>query len=238
MRSDVFFAKKALQGVLTVAFQRTKRRKRRILALVLFALLATALLLRRGGGKSESIPAMKPFDGLVTDQSLCAVTVSLTGIESRASLELFGSVCAGMDVRPCLFVTNDWLEEHRSELSDFSYAELGLLFEREPGGATRKRVMSNLAEENERFLSLTGTFPRFVRLASGGPSDAFSAALQAYGQVCVGSRCGLTDAPSPGAVADCGQLNGTTGYALAKYCAGALADGYTVLALSDLQKYV
>ncbi len=221
-----------------MAFQRTKRRRRRLLLLVLVALLAATLLFWRGGRKSESIPAMQPFDGLVTDQPLCAVTVSLTGVESEASLELFKSVCTGMDVRPCLFVTNDWLEEHRSELSDFSYAELGLLFAREPGGATRKRVMSNLAEENERFLSLTGTFPRFVRLASGKPGDAFSAALQAYGQVCVGNRGNLTDAPSPGAVADCGQLNGTTGYALAKYCAGALADGYTMLTLSDLQKYV
>lgn len=185
-----------------------------------------------------SVPALQPFDGILTDQSICAITLSLTGVESDAALELFRSVCTGMEVRPCVFVTTDWLEEHRDKIDDLSYAELGLLFEHAPGGATRKRVMANLAEENERFLALTGSFPRFVRFSSGVPGEMVSAALQSYGQILVSSRISLVDPPSPGAIADCGLLNGTTGYALAKYCAAAMADGYTLLPLSDLQKYV
>lgn len=227
-----------MQGVLTVVIHRARRRRRRLLALLLAAVAITAALLWRDRDRETDVPALQPFDGIVTDQSLCAVTLSLTGVESDAALELFASVCTGMEVRPCVFVTIDWLEKHRDEIASFSYAELGLLFEHPPGGATRKKVMANLAEANERFLSLTGSFPRFVRFASGEPGETLSAALQSYGQTCVSSRCSLIDAPSPGAIADCGQLNGTTGYALAKYCAAALADGYTLLPLSDLQRYI
>lgn len=224
--------------MLTVVIHRSRRRKRRLL-IILFAFMAiAAFLLWRDREQPVSVPAMQPFDGVVTDQSLCAVTLSLTGVESDAALELFRSVCTGMEVRPCVFVTIDWLEKHRNEIEALSYAELGLLFERPPGGATRKKVMEHLAEENERFLSLTGAFPRFVRFASGEPGETVSAALQSYGQLCVGSRTTLADAPSPGGIADCGLLNGTTGYTLAKYCAAAMADGYTLLPLSDLQKYI
>lgn len=226
------------QGVLTVVLSRTKRRRRRFLALLFVAMAILAAYLWRQQEQPASVPTMQAFDGIVTDQSLFAVTVSLTGVESDAALELFRSVCTGLEVRPCLFVTNDWLEKHRSELEAFSYAELGLLFERAPGGATRKRVMANLAEENERFLSLTGSFPRFVRFVSGEPGELLSAALQAYGQINVSSRSSLIEEPTPGAIADCGLLNGTTGYALAKYCAAAMADGYTALPLSDLRRYV
>lgn len=208
---------------------------------MLLLLLVTAIIvsfLLRGREKSVNVPALQPFDGILTDQSICAITVSLTGVESDAALELFRSVCMGMEVRPCVFVTTDWLEKHRDALDSFSYAELGLLFEHAPGGATRKKVMANLAEENERFLTLTGSFPRFVRFSSALPSETLSAALQSYGQISVSSRSSLVDTPSPGSIADCGQLNGTTGYALAKYCAAALSEGYTLLPLSELQKYI
>lgn len=224
--------------MLTVVIHRSRRRRRRLFALLLIAAAIVAAFLWRGREKPVSVPALQPFDGILTDQSICSVTVSLTGVESDAALELFRSVCTGMEVRPCVFVTTDWLEDHRDEIADLSYAELGLLFERAPGGATRKRVMANLAEENERFLALTGSFPRFVRFATDVPGETVSAALQAYGQICVGSRSSLVDTPSPGSIADCGLLNGTTGYALAKYCAAAMADGYTLLPLSDLQKYI
>lgn len=221
-----------------MVIHRARRRRRRLLALLLIVAAVAAAFLWRNREKPVSVPTLQPFDGILTDRSICSVTLSLTGVESDAALELFRSVCVGMDVRPCIFVTNDWLEKHRGKIEDFSYAELGLLLEHVPGGATRKRVMANLAEENERFLSLTGTFPRFVRFSSGTPGEAVSAAMQAYGQICVSSRSSLVDAPSPGAIADCGLLNGTTGYTLAKYCAEAMSEGYTLLPLSDLQKYI
>lgn len=226
-----------MQGVLTVVIHRARRRRRCFIALLVVAAIV-AVFLWRGREDPANVPTLQPFEGILTDQSICAVTLSLTGVESDAALELFRSVCVGMEVRPCIFVTTDWLEKHRDKIEDFSYAELGLLFEHAPGGATRKRVMANLAEENERFLALTGSFPRFVRFASDIPGETLSAALQAYGQICVSSRSSLVDTPSPGAIADCGLLNGTTGYTLAKYCAAAMAEGYTLLPLSDLQKYI
>lgn len=227
-----------MQGVLTVVINRRRRRRRRFLALLLIVAAIVAVFLWRDREKPVSVPTLQPLDGILTDQPICAITLSLTGVESDAALELFRSVCVGMEVRPCVFVTVDWLEKHRNGIDDLSFAELGLLFEHAPGGMTRKRIMANLAEENERFLALTGSFPRFVRFSSGAPDETVSAALQAYGQIFVSSRIGLVDEPSPGAIADCGLLNGTTGYTLAKYCAAAMADGYTLLPLSDLQKYI
>lgn len=224
--------------MLTVLTHRSRRKRRRLFALLFIAAAIVAAFLWQGREKPVSVPTLQPFDGILTDQSVCSITLTLTGVESDAALSLFRSVCTGMEIRPCVFVTVGWLEKHRDEMDAFSYAELGLLLEHVPGGATRKRVMANLAEENERFLALTGSFPRFVRFSTGVPDEAVSAALQAYGQICVSSRGGLVDAPTPGAITDCGLLNGTTGYTLAKYCASAMAEGYTMLSLSDLQKYI
>lgn len=169
-----------------------------------------------------------------TDRTACAVTLSLTGVESRVSLELLASVCEGMELRPCIFVTTEWLHENPELIPSLSFAELGLLFEDDPAKWTKKRTMASIAEENERFLSMTGAFPRLVRLANDSPKGYVSDALQSFGQVCVGSKATLTDALSAGNIVDLGLLNGTTGYALAKFCAGALAGGFEVISLSDL----
>lgn len=200
--------------------------------------LAAALLIRAWWLRSDpvSMAAIKPYDGRMTEQAVCSVTLSLTGVESEAAVRLFASVCEGMNVKPCIFVTTNWLDDHADLYQTLSFAEWGMLLEREPAGRTRKKVMANLAAENERFLSLAGTFPRYVRLKNGEPGDLLSAALQAYGQLCVGSRGDLTGTPLPGGIADCGLLNGTTGYALAKYCAAVMAEEYEIIPLSELQK--
>ena len=117
-----------MQGVLTVVIHRARRRRRRLLLFLLLVIAIVAAFLWREREKPTNVPALQPFDGILTDQSICAVTVSLTGVESDAALELFRSVCVGMEIRPCIFVTTDWLAKHQEELDYFSYAELGLLF--------------------------------------------------------------------------------------------------------------
>lgn len=206
--------------------------------MLLLAIAVILIWVFHARSETMSVPALQPFDGILTEEPICSVTLSLTGVESEAALRLFASVCEGMNVRPCIFVTNEWLKKNEELLPKLSFAELGLLFEEAPNGRTKKKTMSALAEENESFLSWTGSFPRYVRIMSGEPNEFLSSALQAYGQICVSSRSTLSEAPVPGGVADCGLLNGTTGYSLAKYCAAALAEGYTVTPLSELQKYI
>lgn len=186
--------------------------------------------------EQTEVPAIKPMDGVPTDASVCSVTVSLTGVESEASLKLFLSVCEGMEIRPCVFVSTEWLSEHRDLLEELSVADLGLLLDGNWNSRTRKKTMALLAEENEKFLSWTGTFPRYVRLSGNPPDEMLSAILQSYGQICVGSRGTLADEPSPGCIADCGLLNGTTGYLLAKFCGKAIGASYEVIPLSELRK--
>lgn len=224
--------------MLCMRLRRKKRRRRLLLLWLLVCALLLGIYRWQTRAPSSYVATVKPFDGRVTEKNICAVTLSLRGVENESAVRLFASVCEGMDVKPCIFASNSWLQNHRELYAELSFAEWGLLLEREPSGYSRKKVMENLASENERFLSLTGSFPHFVRLTDGEPGADFSAALQSYGQICVASRCGLTETPSPGSVVDCGLLNGTTGYTLAKFCAAALAEEFNVLPLSELQGQV
>ncbi len=219
-----------------MVLHRRRRIRNRMLILLFALLLVVGVRLWFGRNDQTDVPAIRPMDGVPTDASVCSVTVSLTGVENESSLKLFLSVCEGMKIRPCVFVSTEWISEHRDLLEELSNVDLGLLLDGKWNNRTKKKTMTLLAEENERFLSLTGKFPRYVRLKQEGPDETLSAILQSYGQICVGSRGTLSDEPSAGCIVDCGLLNGTTGYLLAKFCGKAIGASYQVLPLSELQK--
>ncbi len=215
-------------------FRRVKKVGRRLFLLILVCLVIWLWYLWKTQNVPSRIPAMQTVNEVQTDQAVCTVTLSLTGIESRVSFKLFASVCEGLELRPCIFVTTEWLHDNPELLPSLAFAELGLLFEDDPAKWTKKRTMTSIAEENERFMAMTGTFPRYVRLAEGSPSGHVSDALQAYGQTCIGFKATLADALSAGNIIDLGLLDGTTGYALAKFYASAVANEYSIISLSDL----
>lgn len=217
-----------------MVLRRVKKAYRRFLLFLFLGLAVFVWYIWKDADFPSGATAMQAVSAVQTDQNVCAITLSLSGVESRVSLELLKSVCEGMGLRPCIFVTTDWLHDNPELIPSLSFAELGMLFEDDPTRWTKKRTMAAIAAENERFLAMTGTFPRYVRLAKGMPGSYASAALQAYGQTCVSCRATLADAPCAGNIVDLGLLDGTTGYALAKYCASAIADGFRLLPLSEL----
>lgn len=217
-----------------MVFRRVRKIKRRMFLLLLVFTIVWIWWLWRTNNESSGIPAIQPVEGIATESSVCSLTLSLTGSESKAALRLFASVCEGMEIRPCIFVTTKWLEKHPEQIPSLSFADLGLLYEESPVRITRKRTMAAIAEENERFLSLTGYFPRYVRILEGNVDGYVSAALQSYGQVCVGSKNTLSDTPAAGSVVDLGLLDGTTGYSLAKFCGSTASEGFSILPLSEL----
>ena len=206
------------------------KRKLCILLLCVLALCLWIRHLREGEGMLSSV---EPVIGR-KDVPACTVTLSLTGKESETALRLFASVCEGTGITPCVFVTTDWLEENGDLLPLLSGTTLGLLYEESPKRLTQKRTMAAMAEENQLFMTYTGTFPRYVRLAEVDGGNAVSSALSAYGQIPVGNSLTLSDGPALGAIVDCGFLDGTTGYLLAKFYGEALSAGCPVISLSAL----
>ncbi len=205
----------------------------RKLFLVLALLLALVILMIQCHSSSSDTPA-EHLKSIATDQKICAVTASVTGIESEEAIRLFMSVCRGTGIVPCVFVTVDWLEGHTDAMELLEGAELGLLFLESPQKWSNKRTMAAIAEANESFMRLTGSFPNYVRISDGNASQAVDMAMQSYGQMLIGSSLSLTDAPSPGGIADCDLLDSTTGYTLAQYYGTTLSQGYTVQPLSQL----
>ena len=198
------------------------RKLKRNLCILLLVALALSLWVRHVRNETSLLPAVLPVNS-VENASSCAVTLSLTGKEGETALRLFTSVCEGAGITPCVFVTTEWLEENSDLLPLLSGATLGLLYEESPRRLTQKRTMAYMAEENQRFMSSTGSFPRYVRLMEGVGNKTVSAALQAYGQLTVGHSGSLSDGPEAGAILDCGILDGTTGYLLAKFYGETLA---------------
>lgn len=217
-----------------MAFRRVKKTYRKIAFLLLVCVVIGIWYQWKEYGGLSRLPAMQTVKAVATDQNVCALTLSLTGVESRVSLDLLASVCEGMELRPCIFVTTDWLHDNPELIPSLAFAELGLLFEDDPARWTKKRTMAFIASENERFMAMTGTFPRYVRLADKAPGSHASAALQSYGQTVIGFGATLADALSAGNIIDLGLLDGTTGYALARFCASSIANGYQIVSLSDL----
>lgn len=228
------FAYTVARGVDRMVFRRFRKIKRRMFLLLLACTVVWLWWLWYTNNELSGIPVIQPIEGVATESSVCSVTLSLGGTESRAALGLLASVCEGMEIRPCVFVTTDWLKEHPELIPSLSFADLGLLYEESPKRLTRKRTMASMAEENERFLALTGAFPRYVRILDGGTDGYVSAALQSYGQISVGNRSTLSEELSPGSVVDLGMLDGTTGYALAKFCGSTTAAEYSVLPIGEL----
>lgn len=212
--------------------QRIKTCRRRII-LILAILLAVAILLIQCRASTDNTLA-DPIKSVSTDQKICSVTLSLTGIESEEAIRLFMSVCRGTGITPCVFVSVDWLEDHGDALLLLDGAELGLLFPKSPQKWTQKRTMAAIAEANEAFMIHTGEFPKFVRIADGLATQSVSVSMNSYGQLLVGSSSVLSETPAPGTIADCGLLDSTTGYTLAQYYGSALSQGYSILPISQL----
>lgn len=209
------------------------RKLKRNLCILLLVALILCLWIHHLRSEADLLPAASPVNA-VENAKACTVTLSLTGREGETALRLFASVCEGTGISPCVFVTTEWLEENSDLLPLLSGATLGLLYEDSPKRFTQKRTMAYMAEENQRFLSATGRFPRYVRLPADEDSKAVSSALTAYGQMAVGHSGTISDGPTGGAILDCGLLDGTTGYLLARFYGETLTANCPVVSLPAL----
>ena len=214
----------------------SKRKRKRIavlfLTVTILVALGTYLWFRRAD--SPAVTAVSPVGSVITDENVYAITLTLTGNETPAALDLFRSVCEGLEVRPCVFVSVEWLKTHTKDISSLQYAELGLFLPEGVCTGSKKKVSAALASQNEAFLGYTGSFPRFVRTESGDVGYNLSAALQSYGQTCIADGYSLSGEVPCGAIVDAGKLNGTTSYALAKFCAAKAKDAAECVSLTNL----
>ena len=215
-------------------FSRRKRKRIAVLFLTVTILVALGTYLRFGRGISPAAKKVLPVGSVITDENVYAITLTLTGNETPAALDLFRAVCEGLEVKPCVFVSVEWLKAHTKDISSLQYAELGLFLPEGVCTGSKKKVASALASQNEAFLGYTGSFPRFVRTESGDVGDALSASLQSYGQTCVAGGYSLSGETPRGAIVDAGKLNGTTGYALAKFCAAKAKEEAGCVSLTNL----
>ena len=215
-------------------FSKRKRRQMLILFFMVAIAVAVGTYLWHKRADSPAVAAVSPVSSVITDENVYAITLTLTGKETPAALDLFRAVCEGLEVKPCVFVSVEWLKTHTEDISSLQYAELGLYLPEGVCTGSRKRVAAALASQNEAFLGYTGKFPRFVRTESGDVGNGLSVSLQSYGQTCIAGGYSLSGEAPFGAIVDAGKLNGTTSYALARFCAAKAKEAAECVSLSDL----
>lgn len=215
-------------------YSKKKKRARIILFFAVAVVVSVGCYLLQRGRAASSYGCAAPVHSVITGDGVLTVTLSLDGSETDAALELFRAVCEGLGVKPCVFVSTKWLEKHDGETERLAFAELGLLVPESGNARSDKKAREALAKETNLFLAYTGVFPHYVRVAGEKPSEAICEAAVLVGQVCVGSNGDLTSSPLSGSIVDCGRLDGTTGYALAKFCAEVLGKEMECISLTEL----
>lgn len=112
-----------------------------------------------------------------------AVTVNLTGEETKESKRLLYASLKGCGVSASIFCGCDYIEQNTTELSEAvkDGHSICILLEL-PENANKYELMRFIASENDRFFLLTGKYPAYARTVGKVGSDA-SQILTTYGQI-------------------------------------------------------
>lgn len=172
------------------------KKKLRRAAFAVVVVLALAVLLHsafhRQGDETEAV--------FGEGGSSFAVTVNLTGNESESDKKLLYGSLSGGDIRAALFCGCDYIEAHKTELSEaVKNGHTVCILLSLPEKANKYELLRFIAAENDRFFLLTGKYPMYARVLKNGSEDAMSI-LREYGQivcdgnaVCSAEGCGSGD---------------------------------------------
>lgn len=222
-----------------VFYVRFKNNKNGILGLFITVLaVATAICFVFDGfafndGFSDTSPAIK---GVFTQQDVYAVTVVVDN-QNWEDVRLVLEACKGYGISPTCFLDISWISSNKAQAKQVCQEHsVGILIKADLSGNSRGDIMSYVAVMNDRFMSLTGKYPKYVRYMGKGEGQ-LSSVLGAYGQYYISSENVLTDTAvqiRSGGITEIYPSGDETAFAIAKTVATAVTNSLTPVDLSDL----
>lgn len=162
-----------------ICYEGKKRLKWFLRIVIAVAVLTVAIILFVHGKSGES----GDIDVFNEKISEFAVTVNLTGSEKEEDKRLLYASLNGCGVKAAVFCSCDYIEAHKSELSEAIKNGHSLcMLLTVPDGSNKYELMRYIAAENDRFFALTGKYPAYVRTTKTVSSDV-AEILDKYGQI-------------------------------------------------------
>lgn len=222
-----------------VFYIRYRKRTDTLFALFVCVLAIATLACIVFGGKttedafSEQAPAIK---GVATEDGVYAVTVTLDSADSD-DIRLVLEACEGYGITATCFVDVAWMTANKEFTKEICESHLvGVLVSADFSSASRSDVMSYMAVLNDKFMSLTGTYPKYVRY-DGKDAGCLSTVLTAYGQYYISAETVLSDTAvqiRSGGITEIRPSGAETVFALAKTVATAVSNSLRPVSLADM----
>lgn len=201
-------------------------------------IVATVICIVYGGDRTESVyaeqyPAIK---GVVTEDGVYAVTV-IANSQNRQDIRLVLESCDGYGIAATCFMDIAWITANKDYAQEICGSHsVGMLVSADFSSAARADVMSYMAVMNDKFMSLTGEFPKYVRY-DGADAGCLSSVLTAYGQYYISAETVLTDTAvqiRAGGITEIRPSGQETVFALAKTVATAVSNSFESVSLADM----
>lgn len=200
--------------------------------------VATVVCIIFGGSESESVfaertPAIK---GVATEEDVYAVTVIIDS-QNKNNVRMVLEACEGYEVTATCFMDVAWIAANKDYAREICENHIpGMLVSADFSNSTRADVMSYIAEMNDKYMSLIGSYPKYVRY-DGKEEGVLSSVLSAYGQYYISAETVISDTSvqiRAGGITEIQPSGEETLYALAKSMATAVANSLEAVSLADM----
>ncbi|MBR4852879.1 MAG: hypothetical protein IKV01_04665 [Clostridia bacterium] len=182
---------------------------------------------------AEQTPAIR---GVSTDSGIYAVTVI---VESQKwdDIRLVLEACEGYGITAVCFMDIAWITANKSHAAEICEKHIpALLVSTDFSDAPRSDVMTYMAVMNDKFMSLTGNYPKYVRY-DGTDAGCLSSVLSAYGQFYISAETILSETAvqiRAGGITEIYPSGKETVYAFAKTVATAVVNSLAPVPLSEM----
>lgn len=222
-----------------VFYIRYKKRENGVFAFfVCLLVVATFVCVIYDGTASENVfaqqtPAIK---GITTDEEVYAVTV-IVDSQSWDDIRLVLEACDGYGITAVCFMDVAWITANKSHAAEICENHIpGLLVGADFSDTPRADVMTYMAVMNDKFMSLTGSFPKYVRY-DGEEEGCISSVLAAYGQFYISAENVLSETAvqvRAGGITEIYPGGKETVYAFAKTVATAVSNSLEAVPLDKM----
>lgn len=217
-------------------------KKKCLLLSFLVLLFLMCILLATANGEDTAISTFSkvhyPIKSVQTERKSFSLTANVSAETKERDLRLLCDVCNGLDVPVCFFLSVDLLEN--AVLTDYiteSGHYLGLYIDEDLSAYSRSETMRRIAIQNDVFFTLTGKYPKYVRLASEADTKA-SEVLNAYCQYHIASSVTISEADSKalqqGDIVEIVSVDSESPYLTAEFLTKALKNGLEPITLKEL----
>lgn len=222
-----------------VLYIRFRRKSDGIFAVFVCVLaLATVACIVFGGTDNESVfveqsPAIK---GVATDDEIYAVTV-IVDSRNLSDIRLVLEACEGYGIKATCFMDVAWIASNKEYARTIAENHIpAMLVSADFSNSSRADIMTYMAVMNDKYMELTGVFPKYVRY-DGKNEGKLSSVLTAYGQYYISAETVLEEESvqiRAGGITEIRPNGEETVYALAKSVATAVANSLEAVSLPDM----